>query len=111
MRQLASIGQLDQKIGLRSQSLTSDGAGGATVVWTEYASVWAQVEPMSGREREAAQRTEAAAMYVVTIRHRTDVKEGHVVRWGTRDLNVRFVRQASGRALYLALECEIGAAV
>ena len=105
------LGELTEQVSLRSQTPTDDGAGGATVVWADYATVFAHIRPLSGAEREAAQRTAATGMFLVVIRNRDDVKENHVVRWGTRDLNVRFVRARGPRDLFLEVECELGAAV
>lgn len=103
------IGGLDDRVGLQSKQLTDDGAGGATESWTEFAEVWAKVEPMSGREREQADREEAHSNYVVTIRNRS-VSNLNRIRWRGRYLNVRFVRNAGPRPMYLKIEAEMGAA-
>ena len=107
----ADTGELTEQVTLRSQTPTDDGAGGQTVAWADYATVFARIRPLSGNERQAAQRTAAAGMFLVVIRNRDDVKENHVVRWGARDLNVRFVRARGPRDLFLEIECELGAAI
>lgn len=103
------IGKLDQRVSLQSKTLTDDGAGGASETWTEYAEVWAQVRPMTGREREIAMRNEAHANYVVTIRHRT-VSPLDRILWRGRYLNIRFVKEAGPRNQYLDIEAEMGTA-
>lgn len=106
------VGELDQQVSLVSKTPTEDDMGGATTAENVYAAdIWAHIRPLKGGESQASDRIEARRAYLVVIRHRDDVTEGHVVRWGARDFNVRFVRQASPRELYLALECELGAAV
>lgn len=102
-------GMLDQRVGLQSLALTPDDGGGATESWTTYATVWAHVRPMSGREREQADRVEATSNYMLAVRDRSDIKEGHRVSWGDRYLNIRFVRSTGGRHSFLELECELGA--
>src|SRR5688572_28552997 len=105
------IGKLKYRIALRRHTLTGDGMGGATESTSTYATVWASAEPMSGREREQAMREEATSNYLFTIRHRDDVVEGDIIRWQSRDYNVRFVRDAGPRPQYLVIEAEKGASV
>lgn len=104
-----AIGELDQRVQLQRKSAARDGAGGGTATWTTYATVWALVRPLTGRERENAQRAEAVANYLVVIRQRTDLKESHRVLWGERALNIRF-RKQRGRSAWLEMEAELGAA-
>jgi SPP1 family predicted phage head-tail adaptor len=103
-------GKLDQRITLTRNTLTDDGSGGSTSASTTYATVWANVRPMSGLERERSQRTEATSDYVVTIRNRDDVLEGDVIGWLGRSLNIRFVPPRP-RSNWLVIEAEMGAAV
>jgi len=109
MAEAWQIGELDQRVTLESATLAGDGAGGATQSWAAYATVWAKVRPMTGRERMHAERQEASADYLVVIRRRSDVLEKHRVGWRGRYLNVRFVREAGPRKAYLVLEAEMGA--
>ena len=106
-----NIGQLDQRIRLLSKAETPDGVGGVTTGESIYATVWAIVRPLRGQERKESDRVEASGQFLVVIRNRDDVNEGHIVRWDSRDLNVRFVRNRGARELYLELECEAGVAV
>jgi SPP1 family predicted phage head-tail adaptor len=103
-------GDLDQRITLRHASLAADGHGGAVNTPTAYATVWASVKPMSGRERDKAESTEATSNYVVTVRMRDDVVEGDTIVWRGRILNVRFVRDKGPRGPWLEIEAEKGAA-
>lgn len=106
-----NIGQLDQRISLVSKAETQDGVGGVTTGETVYATVWAIVRPLRGQERKESDRVEASGQFLVVLRNRDDINEGHIVRWFGRDLNVRFVRNRAARPLYLELECDVGVAV
>jgi SPP1 family predicted phage head-tail adaptor len=108
-----AIGELDQRISLVSKAETLDGIGGVTTAETIYATVWAHVRAMPRGQGEARQsdRVEASGLYVVAIRNRSDVTEKDLVRWRSRDLNIRFIRIRGPRDLYLEMECELGAAV
>lgn len=104
------IGKLDQRVALQRKTRTSDGSGGATVSWSTYATVWAHVRPMRGRERENAMREEAASDYIVVIRYRSGVVEGDRIEWRDRHMNVRFVRNEGPRTSMMEIESEMGAA-
>lgn len=105
------VGKLRERIELKRKTLADDGAGGATETPTTYATVWAEVMPMTGRERERSMRAEASSDYVITIRFRDDVVEGDIIAWRGREMNIRFVRDAGAHPQYLVLEAEKGAAV
>lgn len=112
---MTQAGDLDQRVELRRRTLTPDGSGGATSSVSTYATVWANVRPMTGRERERSQRMEATADYVVTIRDRSDVLESDEILWlltaGNRSMNIRFVRNDGPRHAFLEIEAEMGAEI
>lgn len=94
-------GELNRRIALQSVTRTADEGGGATSAWATFATVWAKVEPLDGRERYEAQQVESAVNHRVTIRYRADVTARHRVLYGSRALAIRAVlspdppRQAS----------------
>lgn len=102
-------GQLDQRISLQRKSRVRDGAGGATETWTEYAEVYAMVRPMTGRERQNAERAEALSDYVVVIRYRSGILPSDRIEWRGRKLNIRFIRNQGPRTSWLEIEAEMGA--
>ena len=102
------LGELTEPVELHSFTSASDGSGGSTAAWAKYADVWAHVRPLSGAERQAAQRTEAQGVYLFVIRSRTDVREKHKVVWEGRGLDIEFVRARGPRDLYLEFEAKIG---
>ncbi len=106
-----AIGQLDQRVRLVSKAETPDGIGGVSTSESIYATVWAAVRPLRGREAKEGDRVDAAGDFLIVIRNRSDVNEGHIVRWSGRDLNIRFVRNRGTREIYLELECAVGVAV
>lgn len=66
--QPANIGELRHRITFQSLSLTSDGQGGSSTSWTNFKTVWARIKPISGRERNFAQRIEDVYTHEITIR-------------------------------------------
>lgn len=85
---------------------TDDGAGGTTTAWSDVASLWAAIEPLSTAERVAAGRIEAAAGLRLTIRHRADLT--HAMRFvaGPRVLAILGIADPDGRGRWLVCDCE-----
>lgn len=104
-------GTLDNRITIQSETRTADDYGGAALAWTDVATVWANVKPLTGREHGGMAAVEAPAMYRFTIRRRSDVAEGMRVSWNSQTFNIRFVGDPGSRALYMTLDAERGVAV
>ncbi|HYH39919.1 MAG TPA: phage head closure protein [Azospirillum sp.] len=104
-------GDLDQRVTIQSETRADDGYGGSTLAWSTVATVWAQVWPVSGKERVQAQQIEAPAMYRCKIRRRGDVTAGMRVVWRSVAYNIRFVADAGPREPYMVLDLEAGVAL
>ena len=102
-----NAGQLDQRIELQRLTRTDDGYGGYVETWTTYASVWANVRPLSGRERYQAQQTQANANYRITIRYRSDVLDADRIVWRGQALNIRFRADGGPREQWLPIDAEL----
>lgn len=105
-----AAGELDQRVTLRRETRTSDGMGGDTATWTDIATVWAKVRPMTGNEREHSDRLNATANYLIVIRAREDIDERCIAVHSGTKYNIRFVKREP-RSRFLALECERGVAL
>jgi SPP1 family predicted phage head-tail adaptor len=103
-------GELSERVTFRREATVDDGMGGTETSWQDIATVWALVRPMSGRERERADRVDAEANYLIVVRERADLTEKDVAVWRGRQLNLRFIKYRP-RELYLEIEAEIGVAV
>ena len=67
------IGVLRHRVTLQEKTVTEDELKQQTEVWTDIASVWASVEPLSGREYYAAKQIHADISVKITMRYRRDV--------------------------------------
>lgn len=103
-------GELDQRVTFRRQVSTADGMGGSSTTWTDIATVWALVRPMTGREREHSDRLNAQANYLMVIRYRDDIDEADIAVWKGRQFNIRFSKDRA-RSRFLELEAERGVPV
>lgn len=67
-------GRLDKRVTIQTLVESSDGAGGQNRSWAAGAlTVWASVEPGTGREFAAAQQLQPELSHIVTIRYRTGI--------------------------------------
>lgn len=106
-----SAGMLDKRITFRRKTSVKDGLGGAVTTYADYKPAWAHIRPLSGREREQAQRAEGVRLYLVVVRNRDDLLDDDVIRWRGRDMNIRFIRNKGPRTAWLEIEAETGAPV
>ena len=107
------IGRLDQRITLQRATATADGMGGQTVVWGNLPSdavVWARAFTAAGREGMDNERIAATAATIFTIYNRSDLTELDRILWGGVPYNIRTIKRASGRDLFLTIEAERGVA-
>ena len=102
-------GKLRHRIQLQSKTTERDSFGEPIATWATYADVWAEVNPLTGRERYTAQQVQASVSHQVRIRHRDDVETLHRVRWmdkGTeRFLDINAVLNPHHRDRELLLVC------
>jgi SPP1 family predicted phage head-tail adaptor len=66
-------GELTRRVTIQSPSDADDGGGGSERTWTTVATVWAKIEPGTGREFLAAQQLTPELSHLITIRWRSDV--------------------------------------
>jgi SPP1 family predicted phage head-tail adaptor len=60
---------LRHRVTIQQRSASTDALGQPTTEWTDVATVWADVSPLSGRELLAAQAARAQVNGTVTIRY------------------------------------------
>lgn len=109
------IGAMRERITLQREDRVSDGAGGSVPTWYDLATVFARVQPASGREsfasgreRFASQQLQNGITHKVTIRHRDDISGATRILWGTRYLNIRSILNLDERNRYFTIEADEG---
>ncbi|SMH29694.1 phage head closure protein [Azospirillum agricola] len=107
----AGAGDLDQRIRIEAKTRVEDEGGGAAEGWALVATVWAQVWPVSGRERAEAQQVEATTMMRFKVRRRAGLDAGMRIVWQGRAHNIRFVADAGPRVPFLTIDAEAGVAL
>lgn len=110
---MTNPGKLHQRVTFQRETLVPDGMGGGTKSWATYATRWANVRPMSGRERFQAQQVEANSNYRLTVRRDSvtgALTDADRVMWNGATMNIRFIANAGDRHLYMQIDCEMGVA-
>jgi SPP1 family predicted phage head-tail adaptor len=102
-------GALDQRVRLQQRSSAVDVLGQSVETWTDVATVWAQAQPLRGREFFAAGAMQSEATVRFRIRWRSDVDATYRVVW--RDVPHAIVAppmDVDGRRDVLELMCAAG---
>lgn len=102
-------GRLRHRVTLQSPTTARNSFGEPIATFATYANVWADIRPLTGRERYAAQQVQASTTHQVRIRFRTDVEAIHRVQWvshgATRTLDITAVLDPEERHTELLLLC------
>ncbi len=78
------IGMLNQRATVLAQTLTPDGGGGYSAVWSVVATVWAKIAPLSGSDAVRADRLESRARHKITVRRSSLYAAGQRLQIGAR---------------------------
>lgn len=74
-----SAGQLNHRVRIQQPTTVKDALGAPTQVWADVATVWADIQPLSGREARIADRVAAEVTHQITVRYRSDLDDPQVV--------------------------------
>lgn len=67
--------------------------------------LWADVNPIRGKEYLEAQKTVPEMQYKITTRYREGITPDMLVKWGERELNINSIIDISGREEHMELMC------
>lgn len=98
-------GKLRHRITIQQPTNTAGSMGQVTTTWSDLATVWASVEPLSGSERWRAQQVQPGVSHKVTLRYLAGVTPAMRVQHGTRYLNIDSVLNTEERNVELVLNC------
>ena len=102
---LVASGILDQRITISQLTVARGALGGHDETWARYATVWAQMQDMTGREIFQAKAMGSAATKLFTIRYLAGVKPAmQVVAPDGTVCRIEWIRQVT-RKEYLELYC------
>jgi len=82
---------LRHRLSLQQEVLNPDGAGGYTRTWQTIVDLWAEINPISGREKLFASQLQAEISHKITIRYRTGVNSSMRFLYENRIFNIRAI--------------------
>ena len=100
------VGALDRRILIEVPTATRDAYGATVPGWTTLTTVWGNVIPIMGTERQQQGTQVATAFFRITIRYRADFDtKARVTIDGTKVALVRSINEL-GRRDWSELFCE-----
>jgi SPP1 family predicted phage head-tail adaptor len=111
---MLQAGKLRHRVTLQQQVAGSPqrtASGQRDVAWTDVATVWASIEPLSGRRLESAQATWPKVSVEIRIRYRAGVVAGMRAVHSGLYYPIEVALDPELRRIELRLMCSQGAAV
>ena len=98
-------GLLRHRVTIQNLTTAQDSFGDIVETWSDFATVWAQVEDLSGREFFAAAQVNSEIKTRVRIRYMEGVKPTMRILHGTRTLEIISPIDPDGKRRMLELLC------
>lgn len=102
-----AAGRMRHRVILQAKSVTRDAVGGEVVTWVDQATVWADVQALSGRALIAAQQASSEVTAAIHVRHRADIQPDWRIKHGT-DLYAIHALIPDGIGVHLNIQCSKG---
>lgn len=101
-------GRLNQRVTLQQRAAGVDALGQELTTWSDVATVWAEVQPLRGREYFAAGQLQSAVDVRVRIRWRAGVVPAMRVVWRGEPMEIVSVIEPDAAKVSLELMCVSG---
>lgn len=99
-------GKLNQRIELQSLTATADTFGEPIKIWATYSTVWAAVNPLSGRELLYAQQVSSESNIRILIRYNTTITVKDRIKYGTRYFDINAIIDKDMKNEQMELMCK-----
>lgn len=96
---------LRHRITLQTLTTQNDGYGGDAETWNDYKTVWASVEPLSGRELIQAQQTQTQYSHRIRTRFFSDFTEEMRIQYKSRTFEIESIINVNERNRELEIMC------
>lgn len=100
-------GSMDRRIELQAKTVTRDDIGEEQETWTTFATVWANVQGLRGKEFFAAAEMQDAVDLRIRIRYRDDVTRDQRIVFEGQSLDIASLVE-TGRREGLEIMCVSG---
>ncbi len=103
---MIGAGERNKRVTIQEKNIVRDSIGNQTEVWHDIATVWAAIQPLSGREYWAARQINAEITTKVTMLYRRGVTTEHRLMLGPRALGILEVVNPNEGNAELVLMCK-----
>ena len=100
------IGKLRHRVRIQAYTAGRDSFGAEEPAWTDVATVWASITPVSGKEYFASAQTNAEVSTKVTMRYRSGITPKMRVVFGARIFEIISALNFEERGVELNLMCK-----
>ena len=100
------IGALRHRVTIEEPVRTADDAGGAEITWQPVATVWAEIQPKTGREVFESDQLGGRVTHDVRMRFRKGVTPKMRIFHNARVFDIRFAANVGERGEWLICACE-----
>lgn len=101
-------GDLRRRVTLQQRSTAQSTSGEQSETWTNVATVWGSVDPVSGNEHFDGEAVKAPLLYDISIRYRTGVTPAMRISYGGRIFNILSVMDQEELHRLLIMRCVEG---
>ena len=98
-------GRYRHRVTIKDKVVARDSYGEEDVTWTNVATIWADVQPIRGREYLELDQAQADVTHRVYVRHRTGIEPTMRLYLGSRILQIESVIRPEERKIGLELIC------
>ncbi len=98
-------GRLNRRVTLQRKTAATDAYGAEVASWTDVATVWAAIEPLTGREFFASRQINAEITTRVVIRYLAGIVPAMRIVHGTRLYDILAVIDPRDARVELQLMC------
>jgi SPP1 family predicted phage head-tail adaptor len=98
-------GKLRHRVIIQQRASGENAYGEPNGAWGTWKTVWAEVAPTSGVEREQDQQTSAVTSHRVTVRYINGLTTDHRILFGTRVLGIHEIVNTDERNIEQVLRC------
>lgn len=107
------IGRLNQRITVQQRTATLDSYGQELNTWNDVATVWANVKPISGREKMRGMAIESQLTHTVAVRYRAafmppKTVDAYRINYDGRIFNITAARDLDEDREYIIFDCTEG---
>lgn len=106
MSAITSPSELNKRIAFQSPVNTADGMGGFTVTWTDAATVWAAIWPVSASETIQAAQATMTITHRIRIRYRSGLMAYWRISWSSRYFNIVSIIDPNMAHVWLDILCK-----